>query len=215
MSYIEDLNMSSMKKTPSPFNKFRRHRPLEDISNLESPLLPNIKEEEDSRGVSIETTPRRRVIRCSQSLIKELKTPDASCSQPTSSTPLSSRRQPTPKVQRPVLHNPFEADLLSRLHLPMCSPSVFSTIVSPTKSLDVKLRTCSQSRNLIYFDFRVKILTGQSRMCLGSNQLLLKSIQRRSSPALRTLRLNLEPNKPWTRNNKNLSYQKFCIYLCF
>lgn len=135
MSYIEDLNMSSLKKTPSPFNKFRRHRPLEDISNLDSPsLLQNIIEEDDSRG---ETTPRRRVIRCSQSLIKELKTPDASCSQPTSSTPLSSRRQPTPKVQRPVLHNPFEADLLTRLHLPMCSPSVFNTIVSPTKSLDV------------------------------------------------------------------------------
>lgn len=138
MSYIEDLTMSALKKTPSPFNKFRRHRPLEDISNLESPLLPNIKEEEDSRGVSIETTPRRRVIRCSQSLVKELKTPDASCSQPTSSTPLSSRRQPTPKVQRPVLHNPFEADLLTRLHLPMCSPNVFNTVVSPTKSLDVK-----------------------------------------------------------------------------
>lgn len=131
-----------MKKTPSPFNKFRRHRPLEDISNLESPLLANIMEEEDSRGVSIETTPRRRVIRCSQSLVKELKTPDAaSCSQPTSSTPLSSRRQPTPKVQRPVvLHNPFETDLLARLHLPMCSPNVFNTIVSPTKSLDVNFK---------------------------------------------------------------------------
>jgi hypothetical protein len=153
MSYVEDLNMSSMKKTPSPFNKFRRHRPLEDISNLESQLLANIMEEEDSRGVSIETTPRRRVIRCSQSLVKELKTPDASGSQPTSSTPLSSRRQPTPKVQRPVvLHNPFETDLLARLHLPMCSPNVFNTVVSPTKSLDVNFKIC-----LIHDVFNIKI----------------------------------------------------------
>ncbi|XP_059488192.1 uncharacterized protein LOC132204007 [Neocloeon triangulifer] len=140
MNFGNEVNYSSGKMTPSPnFNKFRRQRPFDDISNFDSPHLPKIQEEsvldeKENKKAVIETTPRRRMVGPSQSN-SCIKTPDTH--KPTSSTPLSSRQNmPTPKTPRFIPRNPFDADLISRLHLPICSPNVFNTVVSPTKSLD-------------------------------------------------------------------------------
>ncbi|XP_065353544.1 uncharacterized protein bora [Cloeon dipterum] len=136
------LSSALVKRTMSP-NKpvgiVRQHRALEDISNFEC-VLPKIQEENGcdemgTRGRAMETTPSSRTTYCQTPTSKNTKTSDAH--KPTSSTPLSSRRQPTPKTPKVIPRNPFCTDAdVSRLQLPIWSPNVFNTVVSPTKSLD-------------------------------------------------------------------------------
>lgn len=128
-------------KKPGVLNN-RRLRVLEDFSNRTgtqendgSPLPKIYEETEDGKentNPQIETTPIKRGV------VYKTRIKECGDVPPASSTPLS-RRQLTPKTPQRIPHNPFEAELLSRLHLPICSPSVFSVVVSPTRSLDVSI----------------------------------------------------------------------------
>jgi hypothetical protein len=139
MSVNDEFTSPDCNKRPGVFNN-RRFRVLEDVNHRGTPesdgSLPKIYEEnedgKENHPYRHESTPRKRVI------YKSRNNKDCSDVPAASSTPLS-RRQPTPRTPQRIPHNPFEAELISRLRLPMCSPSVFSVVVSPTRSLDVRI----------------------------------------------------------------------------
>jgi hypothetical protein len=119
----------------------RLYRPLSDLNGRshgsvdESPLpkiYEEVEDDKENRCNGDVSTPRRRV-----NAAKSARSHNDAA--PTSSTPLS-RKHTTPKTPKFVPRNPFDADLIPKLHLPICSPSVFTTIVSPTKSLDVSIK---------------------------------------------------------------------------
>ncbi|KAF4521429.1 hypothetical protein B566_EDAN010586 [Ephemera danica] len=113
----------------------RVYRPLGDLngrvggSSEDSPLPKIYEETEEDKENCHNSTPRRRL-----GGPKSVRTQNNDAA-PTSSTPLT-RKHTTPKTPRYIPRNPFDADLIPKLHLPICSPSVFTTVVSPTKSLD-------------------------------------------------------------------------------